>query len=169
MFYHLVIRVHLSLNYSLSRSLAQIVLLMILHRVHILLVISHQCFALRCLFVVNILNASECNVGIPHLRDDEVPPQGGKPGWAALPDPRIGPWLRLLKKIAESHNLVPEFEVHSSVSTLLFWLNWVDYTSYYAFPNTMIILIPTWLCIYKMGQYSIYKHGRIFLDVESLI
>lgn len=120
MFYHLVIRVHLSLNYSLSRSLAQIVLLMILHRVHILLVISHQCFALRCLFVVNILNASECNVGIPHLRDDEVPPQGGKPGWAALPDPRIGPWLRLLKKIAESHNLVPEFEVHSSVSTLLF-------------------------------------------------
>ncbi|OWM89440.1 hypothetical protein CDL15_Pgr024188 [Punica granatum] len=50
-------------------------------------------------------------IGVPHLRDDEVPPQGGKPGWAAPPDPRIGPWLRLLKKIANSHNLVPEFEI----------------------------------------------------------
>ncbi|KAK4772022.1 hypothetical protein SAY86_013797 [Trapa natans] len=50
-------------------------------------------------------------IGVPHLRDDEVPPQGGKPGWAALPDPRIGPWLRLLKKLAESHNLIPEFEI----------------------------------------------------------
>ncbi|XP_010260970.1 PREDICTED: D-aminoacyl-tRNA deacylase-like isoform X2 [Nelumbo nucifera] len=50
-------------------------------------------------------------IGIPHLREDDVPPQGGKPGWAAPPSPRIGPWLRLLKKIAESHNLIPEFEV----------------------------------------------------------
>lgn len=50
-------------------------------------------------------------VGVPHLREGEVPPQGGLPGWAAPPCPRIGPWLRLLKKIAESHNLVPEFEV----------------------------------------------------------
>ncbi|KAF4404516.1 hypothetical protein G4B88_005902 [Cannabis sativa] len=33
------------------------------------------------------------------------------PGWAAPPNPRIGPWLRLLKRIAESHNLVPEFVV----------------------------------------------------------
>ncbi|ONK68640.1 uncharacterized protein A4U43_C05F14250 [Asparagus officinalis] len=31
-------------------------------------------------------------IGVPHLRDDEVPPQGGKPGWAGLPNPRIGPW-----------------------------------------------------------------------------
>ncbi|CBI15350.3 unnamed protein product, partial [Vitis vinifera] len=50
-------------------------------------------------------------IGVPHLRDDEVPPQGGKPGWAAPPSPRIGPWLRLLKTIAQSQNLIPEFEV----------------------------------------------------------
>lgn len=53
--------------------------------------------------------------GVPHLRDDEVPPQGGKPGWAAPPNPRIGAWLRLLKSIAQSQNLIPEFEV------LLYW------------------------------------------------
>ncbi|KAI7986009.1 D-aminoacyl-tRNA deacylase [Camellia lanceoleosa] len=50
-------------------------------------------------------------IGVPHLCQDEVPPAGGKPGWAAPPNPRIGPWLRLLKAIAESHNLIPEFEV----------------------------------------------------------
>ncbi|KAD4385383.1 hypothetical protein E3N88_25551 [Mikania micrantha] len=50
-------------------------------------------------------------IGVPHLREDEVPPAGGKPGWAAPPNARIGPWLRLLKCIAESHNLTPEFEV----------------------------------------------------------
>ncbi|XP_057961422.1 D-aminoacyl-tRNA deacylase [Malania oleifera] len=50
-------------------------------------------------------------IGVPHLREGDVPPQGGKPGWAAPPDPRMGPWLRLLKKVAESHNLIPEFEV----------------------------------------------------------
>ncbi|KAJ9187349.1 hypothetical protein P3X46_002813 [Hevea brasiliensis] len=50
-------------------------------------------------------------IGVPHLREGDVPPQGGKPGWAAPPDPRMGPWLRLLKKIAHSHNLVPEFEI----------------------------------------------------------
>ncbi|KAI3686563.1 hypothetical protein L1987_80242 [Smallanthus sonchifolius] len=43
--------------------------------------------------------------------EDEVPPAGGKPGWAAPPNARMGPWLRLLKGIAESHNLTPEFEV----------------------------------------------------------
>lgn len=45
------------------------------------------------------------------MSEGDVPPQGGKPGWAGLPSPRIGPWLRHLKKIAESHNLLPEFEV----------------------------------------------------------
>ncbi|KAI5660071.1 hypothetical protein M9H77_28864 [Catharanthus roseus] len=50
-------------------------------------------------------------IGVPHLREEEVPPAGGKPGWAAPPNPRIGPWLRLLKDIAESHKLTPEFEV----------------------------------------------------------
>ncbi|GMQ11014.1 hypothetical protein CsSME_00053794 [Camellia sinensis var. sinensis] len=50
-------------------------------------------------------------IGVPHLRQDEVPPAGGKPGWAAPPNPRIGPWLRLLKAIAEAHNLTPEFEL----------------------------------------------------------
>lgn len=52
-------------------------------------------------------------LGIPHLTEGDVTPQGGKPGWAALPNPRIGPWLKLLKKIAQSHNLIPEFEVPS--------------------------------------------------------
>ncbi|CAN1152313.1 D-aminoacyl-tRNA deacylase [Linum perenne] len=51
-------------------------------------------------------------IGVPHMAEGEVLPQGGKPGWAAPPDPRIGPWIRLLKRIAESRNLVPEFEIH---------------------------------------------------------
>ncbi|KAF8005763.1 hypothetical protein BT93_K0136 [Corymbia citriodora subsp. variegata] len=50
-------------------------------------------------------------IGTPHLRQDEVPLAGGRPGWAAPPNPRIGPWLRLLRNIAKLHNLVPEFEV----------------------------------------------------------
>ncbi|KAI4379201.1 hypothetical protein MLD38_005528 [Melastoma candidum] len=50
-------------------------------------------------------------IGVPHLREGDVPPQGGKPGWAAPPSPRIGPWLRSLKGLAESRNLVPEFEI----------------------------------------------------------
>ncbi|KAJ4845140.1 hypothetical protein Tsubulata_018401 [Turnera subulata] len=40
------------------------------------------------------------------------PSRAGSPGgWAAPPDPRTGPWLRLLKQIAADHNLVPEFEI----------------------------------------------------------
>ncbi|XP_054810171.1 D-aminoacyl-tRNA deacylase-like [Prosopis cineraria] len=50
-------------------------------------------------------------IGVPHLREGDVPPQGGKPGWAAIPSPRIGPWIRQLKKLAQDHNLVPEFEI----------------------------------------------------------
>lgn len=50
-------------------------------------------------------------IGVPHLKEGDVPPQGGKPGWAAPPDPRMGPWIRLLRKIAESRNLIPEYEV----------------------------------------------------------
>ncbi|OIV98283.1 hypothetical protein TanjilG_09917 [Lupinus angustifolius] len=50
-------------------------------------------------------------IGVPHLREGDVPPQGGKPGWAALPNPRMGPWLRHLRKLAQSRNLVPEFEI----------------------------------------------------------
>ncbi|GAB4829012.1 D-aminoacyl-tRNA deacylase [Ancistrocladus abbreviatus] len=50
-------------------------------------------------------------IGVPHLQEGDVPPQGGRPGWAAVPDPRMGPWIRLLKQIAESHNLTPEFEI----------------------------------------------------------
>lgn len=50
-------------------------------------------------------------LGVPHLRENDVSPAGGKPGWAAPPNPRIGPWLKLLKTIAHSHNLTPEFEV----------------------------------------------------------
>ncbi|XP_010527989.1 PREDICTED: D-aminoacyl-tRNA deacylase [Tarenaya hassleriana] len=50
-------------------------------------------------------------IGVPHLREGDVTPQGGRPGWAAPPNPRIGPWLRLLKKLAQAHGLVPEFEI----------------------------------------------------------
>ncbi|XP_047049473.1 D-aminoacyl-tRNA deacylase-like [Lolium rigidum] len=50
-------------------------------------------------------------IGVPHLREDETPPQGGRPGWAALTNPRIGPWLRLLQKVAADQGLVPEFEI----------------------------------------------------------
>ncbi|CDY65300.1 BnaCnng46480D [Brassica napus] len=55
-------------------------------------------------------------IGVLHLKEEEspssvTPPQGGKPGWAALTSPRIGPWLRLLKKMAEAYSLVPEFEI----------------------------------------------------------
>ncbi|KAM7269915.1 hypothetical protein ACFE04_029129 [Oxalis oulophora] len=50
-------------------------------------------------------------IGVPHLREGDALPSGGKAGWAALPNPRMGSWLRLLKKIATSHNLVPEFEI----------------------------------------------------------
>ncbi|TVU10934.1 hypothetical protein EJB05_44489 [Eragrostis curvula] len=50
-------------------------------------------------------------IGVPHLREDESPPQGGIPGWAAMPNPRIGPWLRLMRKVAADQGLVPEFEI----------------------------------------------------------
>ncbi|CAL5396342.1 unnamed protein product [Camellia sinensis] len=51
-------------------------------------------------------------IGVPHLRQGDVPPQGGKPGWAAPPSPRMAPWLKLLKTIAESRGLIPEFEYY---------------------------------------------------------
>nr|XP_043607031.1 D-aminoacyl-tRNA deacylase [Erigeron canadensis] len=50
-------------------------------------------------------------IGVPHLKEGDVPPQGGKPGWAAVPSPRMTSWLILLKKLAKSHSLVPEFEI----------------------------------------------------------
>ncbi|CAH8381074.1 unnamed protein product [Eruca vesicaria subsp. sativa] len=50
-------------------------------------------------------------IGVLHLKEGESPPHGGKAGWAGLTNPRIGPWLRLLKKMAEAHSLVPEFEI----------------------------------------------------------
>nr|GMD83665.1 D-aminoacyl-tRNA deacylase [Ipomoea batatas] len=49
--------------------------------------------------------------GVPHLKEGDARLQGGRPRWAAPPNPRMGPWLILLKKIAQSHNLLPEFEV----------------------------------------------------------
>ena len=45
------------------------------------------------------------------MREGEALTAGGKPGWAAPPNPRIGPWFRLLKNIAHAHNLISEFEV----------------------------------------------------------
>ncbi|XP_047341913.1 D-aminoacyl-tRNA deacylase-like isoform X2 [Impatiens glandulifera] len=50
-------------------------------------------------------------IGVPHLKDGDKPPQGGRPGWAAPPNPRIASWLKLLKKISDSHGLIPEFEI----------------------------------------------------------
>ncbi|KAG6469696.1 hypothetical protein ZIOFF_070626 [Zingiber officinale] len=50
-------------------------------------------------------------IGVPHICEGEHLPQGGRPGWAGLPNPRIGPWLRLMKKIAEANGLIPEFEI----------------------------------------------------------
>ncbi|MCD9559769.1 D-aminoacyl-tRNA deacylase [Datura stramonium] len=50
-------------------------------------------------------------IGVPHLIEGEQLLVGGKPAWAAPPNPRIGPWFRLLRSIADSHNLTPEFEV----------------------------------------------------------
>ncbi|KAJ9163487.1 hypothetical protein P3X46_023149 [Hevea brasiliensis] len=47
----------------------------------------------------------------PHIGEGEVLVAGEKVGWAAPPNPRIGPWLRLLRTISASHNLSPEFEV----------------------------------------------------------
>ncbi|XP_056166010.1 D-aminoacyl-tRNA deacylase-like [Syzygium oleosum] len=35
----------------------------------------------------------------------------GKPTWVPPPHPRVVPWLELLNKIAQSYNLVPEFEI----------------------------------------------------------
>lgn len=58
--------------------------------------------------------------GVPHLKEDETPPQGGTPGWAAIPSPRIGPWLRLMQKIAVEQGLVPEFEVVCSAIPMYF-------------------------------------------------
>ncbi|KAE8766654.1 D-aminoacyl-tRNA deacylase [Hordeum vulgare] len=49
-------------------------------------------------------------IGVPHLREDETPPQGGRPGWATVPNPLIGPCLRLMQKVAAYQGLVPEFE-----------------------------------------------------------
>uniref|UniRef100_A0A3B6AVX2 Uncharacterized protein n=1 Tax=Triticum aestivum TaxID=4565 RepID=A0A3B6AVX2_WHEAT len=55
-------------------------------------------------------------IGVPHLREDETPPQGGRPGWAAVPNPRIGPWFRLMQKVAADQGLVPEFEITLEVT-----------------------------------------------------
>ncbi|CAD5190895.1 unnamed protein product [Musa acuminata subsp. malaccensis] len=50
-------------------------------------------------------------IGVPHVREGEPLPQGGRPGWAGPPNPRIGPWLRLMKRIAQENGLIPEFEI----------------------------------------------------------
>ncbi|KAJ7521904.1 hypothetical protein O6H91_19G073800 [Diphasiastrum complanatum] len=50
-------------------------------------------------------------IGLPHLKSNEKPLAGGRAGWAAPPCPRLGPWLRLLKEVAVSQKLVPEFEI----------------------------------------------------------
>ncbi|KAG0619260.1 hypothetical protein M758_4G126700 [Ceratodon purpureus] len=50
-------------------------------------------------------------IGIPHLLKHETAPAGGRPGRASPPNPRIGPWFRLLKSAAAANKLVPEFEV----------------------------------------------------------
>lgn len=59
--------------------------------------------------------------GTPHLHEYDIPPAGGKPGWAAPPNPRIGPWLRHLRTIAESHKLIPEFEVAQMLCSCIYF------------------------------------------------
>ncbi|XBJ05537.1 hypothetical protein VPH35_024294 [Triticum aestivum] len=51
-----------------------------------------------------------------HPIDPPSPPQGGRPGWAAVPNPRIGPWFRLMQKVAADQGLVPEFEITLEVT-----------------------------------------------------
>ena len=48
-------------------------------------------------------------------------------GQAAPPDPRMDPWIRLLKKIVESRNLSPEFEVGIDIQD--FYNNAIPYFS----------------------------------------
>lgn len=74
-------------------------------------VVDHVIFLSKHTAVSNRPALTVHPIGIPHLKEGEEPPQGGRPGWAAPPDPRMGAWIKLLKKIAESHNLVPEFEI----------------------------------------------------------
>ncbi|KAL2327258.1 hypothetical protein Fmac_020685 [Flemingia macrophylla] len=78
-------------------------------------------------------------IGVPHLREGDVLPQGGRPGWAALPNPRMGPWLRLLKNIAQAHNVVPEFETFTDIMDA----------------NATIILIT----IIRQSNYFLHKHS----------
>ncbi|GAB4840166.1 hypothetical protein Ancab_020931 [Ancistrocladus abbreviatus] len=50
-------------------------------------------------------------IGVPHVREGGLLPHGGRNGWVAPPDPQMGHGMRFLKKIAEAHNLTPEFEI----------------------------------------------------------
>ncbi|XP_057531148.1 D-aminoacyl-tRNA deacylase [Amaranthus tricolor] len=50
-------------------------------------------------------------IGVPHLKEGDILPHGGRAGWVAPPNPRMGPWIRLLSEISQSHNLIPEFEI----------------------------------------------------------
>ncbi|KAM0831155.1 hypothetical protein ACQ4PT_065741 [Festuca glaucescens] len=94
-------------------------------------------------------------IGVPHLREDETPPQGGRPGWAALTNPRIGPWLRLLQKVAADQGLVPEFEIlwkglgledGNAVGT---WLGYVDiFISLYG----VTVEVVVWLESLRNGE-----------------
>ncbi|KAL0424860.1 UNVERIFIED_CONTAM: D-aminoacyl-tRNA deacylase [Sesamum radiatum] len=71
----------------------------------------HAAVSNRPALTIHPIGTPDIYCGVPHLKDGDVLPQGGKPGWAAPPCPRMGPWLLLLKKIAESHKLLPEFEI----------------------------------------------------------
>ncbi|XP_024372972.1 D-aminoacyl-tRNA deacylase isoform X2 [Physcomitrium patens] len=50
-------------------------------------------------------------IGVPHLMKHENPPAGGRAGRVSPPNPRIGPWFRLLKSLSATNKLLPEFEV----------------------------------------------------------
>lgn len=63
----------------------------------------------------------------PHLRDGVDVRRRAGARWAAPPNPRIGPWLRLLRRIAADRGLVPEFEV---ITLLVFFFNFAFLISF---------------------------------------
>lgn len=95
----------------------------------------------------NVMFVRICILGLgtPHISEGEVLVAGGKPGWAAPPNPRIGPWLRLLRTIAESQKLTPEFEVNWK---FFIWLFAMRVLCSFDNPNRFgfLIFISSYLC-----------------------
>lgn len=50
-------------------------------------------------------------IGVPWLDPSETAQYGGRAGDAPPPNPRLAPWFRLLRAVAEAAGLVPEFSI----------------------------------------------------------